>query len=61
MKTLAEVMAELPEERRLEIEARAQVLIAEEEARRAARRENGVESDMYDDVGDTKPVAQPAD
>ena len=33
LKTLAEVMAELPEDERRKIEARAQELIAEEEAR----------------------------
>ena len=66
MKTLAEIMAELPEERRLEIEARAQVLIAEEEARRARRRENGATphepiDDEPIDIEDAEPLAQPAD
>ena len=61
MKTLAEVMAELPEERRLEIEARAQELIAEEEERRARRRENGVELDMYDEIEDAEPLVRSAD
>ena len=61
LNTLAEVMAELPEERRLQIEARAQELIAEEEARRARRRANGVESDAPIDIEDAEPMAQPAD
>ena len=61
MKTLDEIMAELPEERRLAIEARAQELIAEEEERRARRRENGVESDMCDDIEDAKPLVRSAD
>lgn len=38
MKTLSEIMAALPEDERLKIEARAQELIAEEDARRAKRR-----------------------
>ena len=61
MKTLAEVMAELPEERRLEIEARAQELIAEEEERRARRRENGVEPDASIDIADAEPLVRSAD
>ena len=61
MKTLAEIMAKLPEERRLQIEARTRELIAEEEARRAKRRANGMESDAPIDIEDTEPVAQPAD
>ena len=70
LKTLAEVMAELPEERRLQIEARAQELIAEEEARRAKRREkahlhggddDAAVPDAPIDIEDAEPVAQPAD
>ena len=61
MKTLAEIMAELPEDERLIIEARTRELIAEEEARRAKRRANGMESDAPIDIEDAEPVAQPAD
>jgi hypothetical protein len=38
MRTLEEVMNELPPERRKEIEARAKVLIAEERARQKRRK-----------------------
>ena len=69
LKTLAEVMAELPEERRRNIEARAQELIAEEETRRAKRREKahlhgGADDDAVPDapidIEDAEPLAHAA-
>ena len=69
MKTLAEIMAALPEDERLKIETRAQELIAEEEARRAKRREkahlpggadDAAVPDAPIDIEDAEPLAHAA-
>ena len=70
LKTLAEVMAEVPEDERHKIEARAQELIMEEEARRAKRGAvqqsgNGTDDaftlDAPVEIEDAEPLTRPAD
>lgn len=66
MKTLAEVMAGLPEKRRHKIEARAQELIMEENARRAKQQSGNGTDDAFTldapiEIEDAESVTRPAD